>query len=196
MVLIRCEFSRRINCQHIHFFFWWRGGGGGGGWSYSVVCSLPASTVGCMPTVWKTHPWPRRFTVTSATENCSCVFHSTFVLPFHVFVLCVLANSRVHPKNKSKSLGTFNGQEHQNYSTTRTGLQATLHDVKGFEGEKGISAPSNCSCKEMKSWPASWSSGQGLWLLIMRSRFRFPVLPWEFFLAGKVSRGDHGLGSQ
>ena len=27
------------------------------------------------------------------------------------------------------------------------------------------------------------------------SRFRFPVLPWEFFLAGKDSRGDHGLGS-
>ena len=44
-------------------------------------------------------------------------------------------------------------------------------------------------------WPASWSSGQGLWLLIMRSRARFPVLPWEFFLAGKDSRGDHGLGS-
>ena len=43
--------------------------------------------------------------------------------------------------------------------------------------------------------PASWSSGQGLWLLIMRSRIRFPVLPWEFFLAGKDSRGDHGLGS-
>ena len=45
------------------------------------------------------------------------------------------------------------------------------------------------------SWPALWSSGQGLWLLIMRSRVRFPVLPWEFFLAGKDSRGDHGLGS-
>ena len=44
-------------------------------------------------------------------------------------------------------------------------------------------------------WPASWSSGQGLWLLIMRSRVRFPVLPWEFFLAGKDTRGDHGLGS-
>ena len=43
--------------------------------------------------------------------------------------------------------------------------------------------------------PASWSSGQGLLLLIMRSRVRFPVLPWEFFLAGKDSRGDHGLGS-
>ena len=43
--------------------------------------------------------------------------------------------------------------------------------------------------------PASWSSGQSLWLLIMRSRVRFPVLPWEFFLAGKDSCGDHGLGS-
>ena len=37
--------------------------------------------------------------------------------------------------------------------------------------------------------------GQGLCLLIMRSRVRFPVLPWEFFLVGKNSRGDHGLGS-
>ena len=45
------------------------------------------------------------------------------------------------------------------------------------------------------TWPASWSSGQGLWLLIMRSRVRFPVLTWEFFLAGKDSRGDHRLGS-
>ena len=46
-----------------------------------------------------------------------------------------------------------------------------------------------------KTWPASWSSGQGLCLLIMKSRVRFPVLPWEFFLARKDSRGDHGLGS-
>ena len=47
----------------------------------------------------------------------------------------------------------------------------------------------------VKQGPASFSSGQGLLLLIMRSRVRFPVLPWEFFLAGKDSRGDHGLGS-
>ena len=33
--------------------------------------------------------------------------------------------------------------------------------------------------------PASWSSGQSL-LLIMRSRVRFPVLPWEFSLKGKI----------
>ena len=43
--------------------------------------------------------------------------------------------------------------------------------------------------------PASWSSGQGLWLLIMRPRIRFPVLPRKFFLAGKDPRGDHGLSS-
>jgi hypothetical protein len=30
-------------------------------------------------------------------------------------------------------------------------------------------------------WPASWSSGQRFWLLIMRSRGRFPALPWGFF---------------
>ena len=36
------------------------------------------------------------------------------------------------------------------------------------------------------NWPASWSSGQSLWLLIMRSRVRFPVLPWEFSLKGRI----------
>ena len=35
-------------------------------------------------------------------------------------------------------------------------------------------------------WPASWSSGQSLWLLIMRSRVRFPALPWEFSLKGRI----------
>jgi hypothetical protein len=29
-------------------------------------------------------------------------------------------------------------------------------------------------------WPASWSSGRSIWLLITRSRFRFAALPWEF----------------
>ena len=34
--------------------------------------------------------------------------------------------------------------------------------------------------------PTSWSSGQSLWLLNMRSRLRFPALPWEFSLKGKI----------
>ena len=37
-----------------------------------------------------------------------------------------------------------------------------------------------------ETWPASWSSGQSPWLLIMRSRVRFPALPWEFSLKGKI----------
>jgi len=32
--------------------------------------------------------------------------------------------------------------------------------------------------------PASWSSGQSLCL--MRSRVRFPALPWEFSLKGRI----------
>jgi hypothetical protein len=44
-------------------------------------------------------------------------------------------------------------------------------------------------------WPASWCSGQSFWLLIMKSRVRFPVLTWGFFLEGEDSHGDHGLGS-
>ena len=43
-------------------------------------------------------------------------------------------------------------------------------------------------------WPASWSSGQSFWLLITRSRVRFPALPWEFSLKGKIPRSEHGLG--
>ena len=33
---------------------------------------------------------------------------------------------------------------------------------------------------------ASWSSRQSFWLLIFRSRLRFPALPWEFFLKGRI----------
>jgi hypothetical protein len=29
----------------------------------------------------------------------------------------------------------------------------------------------------------------------MRSRVRFPVVPWGFILEGEDPRGDHGLGS-
>jgi hypothetical protein len=43
--------------------------------------------------------------------------------------------------------------------------------------------------------PASWFSGQSFWLLIMRSRVWFPVLPWGFFLEGEDSHGDHGQSS-
>jgi hypothetical protein len=31
--------------------------------------------------------------------------------------------------------------------------------------------------------------------MIMRSRVRFPVLPWKYLLEGEDSHGDHGLGS-
>jgi hypothetical protein len=36
---------------------------------------------------------------------------------------------------------------------------------------------------------------RGIWLLAMRSRVGFPVLPWELSLAGKDPHSDHGLGS-
>ena len=35
---------------------------------------------------------------------------------------------------------------------------------------------------EKKCYGISWSSGQSFWLLITRSRIRFPALPWEFSL--------------
>jgi hypothetical protein len=52
-----------------------------------------------------------------------------------------------------------------------------------------------CGYKQYKRRPASCSSGQSFWLLIMRSRVRFPVLPWDFSLKGEDSHGDHGVGS-
>ena len=42
--------------------------------------------------------------------------------------------------------------------------------------------------------PASWSSGQSLWLLIMSFWVRFPGSTVGIFPEGKDSRGDHGLG--
>jgi hypothetical protein len=39
------------------------------------------------------------------------------------------------------------------------------------------------------------AGGQSFRLLTMRSRVRFPVVPWEFFLAGEDPHSDHGLGS-
>ena len=42
-------------------------------------------------------------------------------------------------------------------------------------------------CEESSTLrPASWSSSQSFWLLITRSRVRFPVLPWEFSLWGRT----------
>jgi hypothetical protein len=47
----------------------------------------------------------------------------------------------------------------------------------------------------IRRWPASWSSGQSVWLLIMKFRVRFPTLPWGFSLQEEDSYSDHGLGS-
>jgi hypothetical protein len=56
-------------------------------------------------------------------------------------------------------------------------------------------APLECKLQASSVGPASWSSGQSFGLLIMRSRDRFPALPWGFFLEGEDSHADHGLGS-
>jgi len=44
----------------------------------------------------------------------------------------------------------------------------------------------NFQASKLHIRPASWSSGQSLCLLIVRSRVRFPVLPWEFSLKGRI----------
>ena len=52
----------------------------------------------------------------------------------------------------------------------------------------------NSICNFQWLLPASWSSGQSLWLLIMRSRVRFPGSTVGIFPEGEDSRSDHGLG--
>ena len=44
-------------------------------------------------------------------------------------------NLRGLPKNKNASPGPLSGEQHQNRSTTRTGLRATPHDILGV-GQK------------------------------------------------------------
>jgi hypothetical protein len=44
-------------------------------------------------------------------------------------------------------------------------------------------------------WPASWSSGQLFWLLIMRSGVDSRLYHGDFSPIGKDPHGGHGLGS-
>ena len=66
---------------------------------------------------------------------------------------------------------------------------SSLYTVQSAFGGNERKAPAYIA------WPASWSSGQGFWLLIMWSRVRFPVLLCEFFLVGEDPHGDHGTSS-
>jgi hypothetical protein len=61
-------------------------------------------------------------------------------LSFRRFLLRIFANSRGRPKNKNISLIPFSRQEHQNFSTTRTGIRAILHEVQAVEGGRGEAA--------------------------------------------------------
>jgi hypothetical protein len=44
-----------------------------------------------------------------------------------------------------------------------------------------VACGNNTRTRKYSSWPATWSSSQRFWLLIMRSRVRVPVLPRRFF---------------
>ena len=95
----------------------------------------------------------------------------------------------------------FNVTSHKNWSLQSTAVRTlNLASFRRFghryymryfllfilnyvEGQWGIQK------KRENMWkmrPASWSSDQSLCLLIMRSRVRFPVLPWEFSLKGRI----------
>ena len=80
----------------------------------------------------------------------SYIWFVHFSLAFRGFVL---RGSQIQgsPKNKSTSLGPFNGQQHQNCSTTRTGLRATPRDVQGVGRKKRSSCHHSVAVKTRKT---------------------------------------------
>jgi hypothetical protein len=54
------------------------------------------------------------------------------------------------PQNKNTLLGPFDGQQHRNCLTVRTGLRAIRHDARGDEDKKGSSSHHNVSTKTKK----------------------------------------------
>ena len=117
--------------------------------------------------------------------------------------LTVLRPRRKTFPNKQGTPGVWLQKEGRLFHTVSSGTGTEPHSASAW-------LPRETSATKIKTYqtrkvyfkdfifvfrPSSWSSGQGFWLLIMRSRVRFPVLPWEFFFAGKDCRGDHGLGS-
>jgi len=81
-------------------------------------------------------------------------------------------------KWKPRSKEVWNGQvDTSNWRLVRSIRQSTA---------AWIPTTKNCSNLIHTNRPASWSSGQSLWPIIMRSRVRFPVLTWEFSLKRRI----------
>lgn len=57
----------------------------------------------------------------------------------------------VAPRHKITSLGPFNGDVHQTFSTIRTALRALPHDVQDVEGKKSSSSHHSVSAKKIKT---------------------------------------------
>ena len=127
----------------------------------------------------------------------------------HIKTICILklitrraAHTRTHTHtHKVRSHRSICGQEKYIiylitcHSVFKVSTGYNFKFSKALIGTSGVRMQNAyCSRKSVtkrcmshhKVWPASWSSGQSLWLLIMRSRVRFPALPWEFSLKGKI----------
>jgi len=78
--------------------------------------------------------------------------HKHISLAFRGFELRGFANSWSRPINTNTiSVGPFSGYEHQNCSTTRTGLRAIPHDVQRVDGGKKSSSLHNASATKRKT---------------------------------------------
>ena len=126
-----------------------------------------------------------KWTTTSVVHSVRCQFTHTHT---HTH-----ARPRAHTRTRARA----HTHTHKKYN-----MAYNPHDLH-FQ-QHTLSDPPGDMCNQLRHLqrtsihkaqrPAS-SSGQGFWLLIMRSQVRLPALPWEFFLVGEDPHGDHGLGS-
>ena len=106
----------------------------------------------------------------SATNGCNCI---------HDVICSKRSSGRTFIHTLSRKSNSTDRVRIQDLRICSYKLQFSIIPIAGIKTATYYAIRLHCSILKLR--PVSWSSGQGLWLLIIRSRVRFPVLPWEFF---------------
>ena len=85
---------------------------------------------------------------------------------------------RIYLKKEREKLGALEVQKEIRFDFLEDFCRSHRSNFKYFN----VTFPYITGVQYLGMRPASWSSGQSFWLLITRSRVRFPALPWEFSL--------------